>query len=162
MDFTHISPLRSPSPSLQNSAISMDDNMHRQRGRQNLWIPPSVYGGAGGHGIRISTSKHLVNSGNDLVRGGLLFGNEKMAMQNLNDRLASYLEKVRSLEQSNAKLEMQIKQWCETNGPSTTRDYSAYYKQIEELKNQVRMMPGFSTPLLNCMIYQENIYIRWV
>lgn len=59
-------------------------------------------------------------------------------MRNLNDRLASYLEKVRSLEQSNYKLEMQIKQWYESNAPSTTRDYSAYYKQIEELQAQIK------------------------
>lgn len=123
---------------MQNSAISMDDNVHRKGGIQNPWIPSSVYGGAGGHGIRISTSRHLVNYGTDLVRGNLLFGNEKMTMQNLNDRLASYLEKVRSLEQSNTKLELQVKQWYETNVPTTTRDFSAYYKQIEELKNQIK------------------------
>uniref|UniRef100_G1NZC7 Keratin, type I cytoskeletal 20 n=1 Tax=Myotis lucifugus TaxID=59463 RepID=G1NZC7_MYOLU len=99
---------------------------------------PSVYGGAGGHGTRISTSKSLVSYGNDLNRGDLFIGNEKTAMRNLNDRLASYLEKVRSLEQSNLKLEMQIKQWYESNAPSTSRDYSAYYKQIEELRAQIK------------------------
>lgn len=137
-------------------------NMYRTGSRQLLGTAPSVYGGAGGHGTRISTSKSLVSYGNDLNRGDLFFGNEKMAMRNLNDRLASYLEKVRSLEQSNYKLEMQVKQWYESNSPSTSRDYGAYYKQIEELQAQVRDNAVFSTPLFSCMIYQEGIYIRWV
>lgn len=99
---------------------------------------PSVYGGAGGHGTRISTSRHMVNYGSDLAAGILCAGNEKMTMQSLNDRLASYLEKVRSLEQSNSKLELQIKHWYEANTPGTSRDHSAYWKQIQELQNQVR------------------------
>ena len=64
-------------------------------------------------------------------------GDEKMTMQNLNDRLASYLERVRSLEQSNSHLEQQIKHWYETNTPSTSRDHSAYLEQIKELRDQV-------------------------
>ncbi|XP_006095050.1 keratin, type I cytoskeletal 20 [Myotis lucifugus] len=134
MDFTRRSLQRSLSSSSQASMVSM----YRTGGRQLLGAAPSVYGGAGGHGTRISTSKSLVSYGNDLNRGDLFIGNEKTAMRNLNDRLASYLEKVRSLEQSNLKLEMQIKQWYESNAPSTSRDYSAYYKQIEELRAQIK------------------------
>ncbi|XP_005862044.1 PREDICTED: keratin, type I cytoskeletal 20 [Myotis brandtii] len=134
MDFTRRSLQRSLSSSSQASMVSM----YRTGGRQLLGAAPSVYGGAGGHGTRISTSKSLVSYGNDLNRGDLFFGNEKMAMRNLNDRLASYLEKVRSLEQSNLKLELQIKQWYESNAPSTSRDYSAYYRQIEELRAQIK------------------------
>ncbi|XP_070249775.1 keratin, type I cytoskeletal 20 isoform X2 [Myotis yumanensis] len=134
MDFTRRSLQRSLSSSSQASMVSM----YRTGGRQLLGAAPSVYGGAGGHGTRISTSKSLVSYGNDLNRGDLFIGNEKTTMRNLNDRLASYLEKVRSLEQSNLKLEMQIKQWYESNAPSTSRDYSAYYKQIEELRAQIK------------------------
>ncbi|KAL4834412.1 hypothetical protein H8958_002754 [Nasalis larvatus] len=130
MDFSRRSFHRSLSNSLQASVVSTV-------GMQRLGMTPSVYGGAGGRGIRISNSRHTVNYGSDLTGGGDLFvGNEKMAMQNLNDRLASYLEKVRTLEQSNSKLEVQIKQWYETNAPRAGRDYGAYYKQIEELRNQ--------------------------
>jgi acidic type I keratin len=106
---------------------------------QHLGAAPSVYGGAGGHGTRISVSRQVVNYERDNASDrDLLSGNEKMAMQNLNDRLASYLEKVQSLEQSNSNLEMQIKQWYEANAPSAARDYSPYYRQIEELQNQIK------------------------
>lgn len=73
--------------------------------------------------------------------GGLLSGNEKVTMQNLNDRLASYLDKVRALEESNYELEGKIKEWYEKNSKSSqgdSRDYSKYYQTIEDLKNQVR------------------------
>ncbi|KAM6295454.1 uncharacterized protein AAHN32_010807 [Aegotheles albertisi] len=104
---------------------------------------PSVYGGAGGYGTRISTSTNygqgsggsfqLKVTGNDV----LLTGNEKSTMQNLNDRLAAYLEKVRSLEKSNSLLEMQIKEWHEKNTISVRHDYSSYFKTIEELQTQI-------------------------
>lgn len=61
--------------------------------------------------------------------------NEKETMQCLNDRLASYLERVRSLEASNQKLEQQIRQHMEKKGPS--KDWSPYYKMLEDLRKQV-------------------------
>lgn len=70
--------------------------------------------------------------------GGLLSGNEKITMQNLNDRLASYLEKVRALEAANAELEVKIRDWHTKQSPSSPeRDYSHYYKTIEELREKV-------------------------
>ncbi|XP_032644855.1 keratin, type I cytoskeletal 19-like [Chelonoidis abingdonii] len=70
--------------------------------------------------------------------GGLLSGNEKITMQNLNDRLASYLDKVRALEQANTDLEIKIRDWYKNQGPtSPDRDYSPYYKIIDELRDKI-------------------------
>ncbi|XP_039372618.1 keratin, type I cytoskeletal 15-like [Mauremys reevesii] len=70
--------------------------------------------------------------------GGLLSGNEKITMQNLNDRLASYLDKVRALEQANSDLEIKIRDWYKNQGPtSPDRDYSPYYKIIDELRDKI-------------------------
>ncbi|NXT25018.1 K1C12 protein, partial [Syrrhaptes paradoxus] len=73
---------------------------------------------------------------------GLLSGSKKETMQNLNDRLAAYLDKVRSLEDSNTELESKIREWYEKNGPGTGvpgagNDYSKYYPIIEDLRNKI-------------------------
>ncbi|KAG8566414.1 hypothetical protein GDO81_013240 [Engystomops pustulosus] len=123
---------------------------------------PSVHGGYGGQGVSVSSAR-LVSSGFGGGLGGgsgystsfgsgggygggysisvsgdaLLSGNEKETMQNLNDRLASYLDKVRSLETANADLEVKIREWYEKQGPSPTRDYSNYFKIIEDLRDKI-------------------------
>ncbi len=66
--------------------------------------------------------------------------NEKYTMQNLNDRLASYLEKVRSLEAANANLERQIREYYEKKGPICQKDYSAYWNTINCLKEEVLLV----------------------
>nr|XP_023956547.1 keratin, type I cytoskeletal 12 isoform X4 [Chrysemys picta bellii] len=74
--------------------------------------------------------------------GGLLSGTEKETMQNLNDRLAAYLNKVHSLEEGNTDLEHKIREWYEKNGPGAGgpgagHDYSKYYPIIEDLRNKI-------------------------
>lgn len=68
---------------------------------------------------------------------GLLSGNEKITMQNLNDRLASYLDKVRALEQANGELEVKIRDWYQKQGPGPSRDYNHYFKTIEDLRDKI-------------------------
>ncbi|NWI25050.1 K1C12 protein, partial [Sula dactylatra] len=74
--------------------------------------------------------------------GGLLSGSKKETMQNLNDRLAAYLDKVRALEDANTELEHKIREWYEKNGPGagipgSGNDYSKYYPIIEDLRNKI-------------------------
>ncbi|NWI97403.1 K1C15 protein, partial [Pitta sordida] len=67
----------------------------------------------------------------------ILSNDEKLTMQSLNERLASYMETVRNLERENAQLEQLIREWYQKQGPSGPKDYSHYYGQIEELQKQI-------------------------
>ncbi|XP_007518265.2 keratin, type I cytoskeletal 18 [Erinaceus europaeus] len=107
----------------------------------------SVYAGAGGSGSRISVSRSSTLRGGwgsggvvsavagELTGMGSIQG-EKETMQDLNDRLASYLERVRSLEIDNRKLESKIREYLEKKGPQV-RDWGHYIKSIEDLKAQI-------------------------
>ncbi|XP_067326132.1 keratin, type I cytoskeletal 12-like [Anolis sagrei] len=97
--------------------------------------------GWGGIGAGTGGSFHIYNSSGSLgIDGGLLSGGEKETMQNLNDRLASYLAKVHALEEANSELEQKIKNWYEKTAVQTDgrfRDYSKYYTSIDELRNKI-------------------------
>uniref|UniRef100_A0A8D1XKL1 Keratin, type I cytoskeletal 19 n=1 Tax=Sus scrofa TaxID=9823 RepID=A0A8D1XKL1_PIG len=112
---------------------------------------PSIHGGSGGRGVSVSSARFVSSSSSGGYGGGygggyagalagsdgLLAGNEKLTMQNLNDRLASYLEKVRALEQANGDLEVKIRDWYQKQGPGPARDYSHYFKTIEDLRDKI-------------------------
>uniref|UniRef100_A0A8D0DI23 Keratin 12 n=1 Tax=Salvator merianae TaxID=96440 RepID=A0A8D0DI23_SALMN len=94
------------------------------------------YGGGSGGGLGIGLGAGMGGE------GSFLAGSEKETMQNLNDRLAAYLDKVRSLEEANTELERKIREWYEKNGPGAGgpgagRDYSKYYPVIEDLRNKI-------------------------
>ncbi|XP_054983896.1 keratin, type I cytoskeletal 18 [Sorex araneus] len=104
----------------------------------------SVYaGGSGGWSVsRISSYRGGLGSaglgsamtGNLMVMGSIQ--GEKETMQELNDRLASYLERVRSLEIENRRLESKIREHLEKKGPQV-RDWGHYFKTIEDLRAQI-------------------------
>ncbi|XP_032935124.1 keratin, type I cytoskeletal 19 [Catharus ustulatus] len=118
---------------------------------------PSIHGGSGGRGVSVSSARFVSSGlgggygggygggsfsssfsyGGGLGGDGLLSGNEKATMQSLNDRLASYLEKVRALEEANSDLETKIRNWYQKQGPSPARDYSPYFKTIEDLRDKI-------------------------
>ncbi|XP_075767529.1 keratin, type I cytoskeletal 19-like isoform X2 [Pelodiscus sinensis] len=69
---------------------------------------------------------------------GLLGMNGKDAMQNLNDRLAAYLEQVRSLEGANEQLEQQIRDVYAKRALAGRPDLSSYFSTIAELRSQIQ------------------------
>ncbi|KAL2765059.1 keratin, type I cuticular Ha3-I, partial [Daubentonia madagascariensis] len=68
---------------------------------------------------------------------GSFNGSEKETMQFLNDRLASYLEKVRQLERDNAELESLIRERCQAQEPLVCANYQSYFRTIEELQQKI-------------------------
>ncbi|XP_068176993.1 keratin 98 [Antennarius striatus] len=100
----------------------------------------SVHGGAGGHGTRISSNYKPAIGGFNLADGLDLHvgANEKATMQNLNDRLASYLDKVHTLEKENERMERQIREWYQSQ-VVVTHDYAHYLAIIDDLNDKILM-----------------------
>ncbi|KAM6924935.1 keratin, type I cytoskeletal 18-like [Xenentodon cancila] len=111
----------------------------------------SVSGGAGGSGTRISTVSYSGRVGSGLSGGyyeyqpgypstTLTIGHEQIAMQQLNDRLASYLEKVKTLEKENQRLEINIREAIEKRGPLEGHDHSKHFQTITALRDKIAEM----------------------
>uniref|UniRef100_A0A3Q2GAL7 Desmin n=1 Tax=Cyprinodon variegatus TaxID=28743 RepID=A0A3Q2GAL7_CYPVA len=64
--------------------------------------------------------------------------NEKAELQHLNDRFASYIEKVRFLEQQNAALTMEIEKLRVREGPGRVAEL--YEEEMRELRRQIEAL----------------------
>jgi len=64
--------------------------------------------------------------------------NEKAELQHLNDRFASYIEKVRFLEQQNAVLTVEIETLKGREGPGRVAEI--YEEEMRELRRQIELL----------------------
>ncbi|XP_069337509.1 keratin, type I cuticular Ha3-I-like [Eulemur rufifrons] len=96
-------------------------------------VPPSC------HSCTLPGARNIpANVGNcNWFCEGSFNGSEKETMQFLNDRLASYLEKVRRLERENAELESLIRERCQEQDPLVCANYQSYFRTIEELQQKI-------------------------
>ncbi|XP_078107412.1 keratin, type 1, gene c5 [Sander vitreus] len=88
----------------------------------------------------------------------------KETMQGLNDRLANYLDKVRSLERSNAELEMKIKQLMLEKAPKG-HDIEGLMAQAHAIGQEVRKKTLENARIMleidNAKLAADDFRIKW-
>ncbi|TRY92808.1 hypothetical protein DNTS_024875 [Danionella cerebrum] len=116
------------------------------QGTNRSFSSSSLTGGMGSRaglfgGISPASIGNLANSLRPYVNSAAFApADDKETMKGLNDRLAGYLSKVKLLEESNQKLEEQIKEALMRKGAESERDWSPYEKIVSDLRNQIQEM----------------------
>ncbi|XP_077316014.1 keratin, type I cytoskeletal 19-like [Lithobates pipiens] len=124
------------SSKLQSSFTSINGGLGESFGSSNYSMSPGSQMSRS-RSTSLSSSLGGLDFTKDYLNDNLLSSNGKYTMQNLNDRLASYLEKVRSLEETNAELEKKISEWHKKKNQNKKKDYSSYEKAIADLQAQL-------------------------
>ncbi|KAM6965276.1 keratin, type 1, gene c5 [Aplochiton taeniatus] len=119
--------------------------------------------------LSLSRSLSLGNGlnvlGSSLSSNGLGTGaSDKETMQGLNDRLANYLDKVRSLERSNAELEVKIKQLMLERAPKG-HDIEAMMAQAHAIGQEVRQRTLENARIMleidNAKLAADDFRVKW-
>ncbi|XP_038823805.1 keratin, type I cytoskeletal 13-like [Salvelinus namaycush] len=149
------------------------------------------FGDGGGGGFRMSSSSHMAGLGSGMSTGGggsgmfggggggggggfgyggsvedtsLGFaGNEKQHMHNLNDRLATYMEKVRQLEATNHQLEEKLKTF--TFNKVEAHDLTIYDATLKPLMEQLMAFLIQNTQIAveidNAKLTADDFRVKW-
>ncbi|XP_076007002.1 keratin, type 1, gene c5 [Genypterus blacodes] len=143
------------------SSMSVRDSGRSIRSKQTLSSLSS--------GSSLSLSRSLsVGNGLNVLGTGLSFNgigtSEKETMQCLNDRLANYLDKVRSLERSNSELELKIKQVMMERAPKG-HDIEALMAQAHAIGQEVRKKTLENARIMleidNAKLAADDFRVKW-
>ncbi|KAM7018127.1 keratin, type 1, gene c5 [Tautogolabrus adspersus] len=113
----------------------------------------------------VSMGNGLNMLGNSLSFNGLGVGaSDKETMQGLNDRLANYLDKVRTLERSNAELEVKIKQLMLERAPKG-HDIEGMMAQAHAIGQEVRRKTLENARIMleidNAKLAADDFRVKW-
>ncbi|CAM9430322.1 unnamed protein product [Lampetra planeri] len=119
----------------------------------------SVYGGAGGRGSRISRASSF-----SAASTSGLAGNEKEEMQGLNNRLSGYLQRVRTLEQENNKIELEIAELMSLRkgGPHDWAKWDGIFRALrEEIFTLTMDTTKLELGIQNTDLARSDYYEKW-
>ncbi|KAG5834550.1 hypothetical protein ANANG_G00262670 [Anguilla anguilla] len=139
------------------SSLSLRDS-GRSRSKASVSLSASPLS----HSLSMSSG---LNDSRSLSLNGLVGGiNEKEAMQGLNSRLSNYLEKVRSLEKSNADLELKIKQLMLERAPKG-HDIEGMLAQAHAIEKEVRKKTLENARIMleidNAKLAADDFRVKW-
>ncbi|XP_061913116.1 keratin, type I cytoskeletal 18 [Entelurus aequoreus] len=124
----------------------------------------SVSFSAAGPSARSASVGHDLNSPTGLHLNGLHGSDEKEAMQSLNSRLAKYLDKVHTLERSNADLESKIQQLMIARVPKG-HDLDSMMVQAHAVEQEVRKKTLDNARLMlemdNAKLAADDFRVKW-
>merc|ERR1711983_530272 len=86
---------------------------------------------------------------------------EKMSLQNLNNRLAGYIDRVRQLQQENYRLTKQIKVFETHQTTEITQVKDMYNKQIDDLKGALESLNKQYNQLKLGALASRSSYSSW-
>ena len=131
------------------------DKMTRRPGTGERERPMSP----GVSSIKSSRSLHELGLGNYPypeipATSKLTRSQERQSLQNLNNRLAGYIDKVRSLEQDNSKLTTEIRKWETHQNQEVTNIKYVYDQEIDSLKE---VLDGLSKQYNQLRVASEGL-----